>query len=123
MKRTIRFIALWLALVSLLPRALIPAGWMPDPAPSGGALVTLCTVNGPVHMRLAPDEQPVKPRHEHSDVCPFAAAPHFAVAPSSFVQASLMIAPVRRVVIVRSSPSGIGDWHSPQAPRAPPQIV
>ena len=67
------------ALAAMLLRALLPEGWMPNPTGLAGTPVVLCTAYGMQHIVLDQDGKPAKPSDsKHSDVCPFAAAAHFA---------------------------------------------
>ncbi|MEI9996962.1 MAG: DUF2946 family protein [Rhizomicrobium sp.] len=122
MTRTIRFAALHVALAAMVLRALLPTGWMPNPAGAGSSPFTICTMDGPVHVQPL-KQKPVQDDSRHHEFCPFGAAPHFATplaaqaapAPvniaggveSKFVSASIA-QPVR---------------YAPQSPRAPPAFA
>jgi hypothetical protein len=78
--RVVNAAGLWLALAAMVLRLAMPAGWMPAPSMTGGTLIVMCTMNGPVNMIMPEDGAP-KPdpaKKAHHDVCPFGAAPHFA---------------------------------------------
>ena len=129
MTRRIRFTGTCFAVLAMLLHALVPVGWMPNTTGSGATFITICTMNGPVRMAMGADWPPVKkqqPNHDGNQqhqVCPFAAAPHFAT-------------PTNAVALL-SNPSfatadrqaGYFDLiespaaHSPQAPRAPPHNI
>jgi hypothetical protein len=107
-----------LALVALILRALLPAGWMPD-AQSG---LTICSVTtlGVIHHD----------GHDrgHSDgktsqqECPFAAAPHFAATPD----APKLVLPAFHAFAAatdRAYAITVSARFTPQSPRAPPSIV
>ncbi|HEX3756101.1 MAG TPA: DUF2946 family protein [Rhizomicrobium sp.] len=113
-------IARHLALVALVLRALVPAGWMPGT--TAAAPFVICSVTGPA--QYAPGgHKPAQDDRSHHDVCPFAAAPHFAktLALSSLAAPSLRIFTPSRLVAV-SRPARIARYQ-PQSPRAPPTSV
>lgn len=117
MSRSLRIAALHLALAAMVLRALLPAGWMPDR--NGGAALTLCTMDGPVHPApgKAPDDG-----HAH-DACPFAAAPHLASAPGieSAAAPGLRLEVAARDAGRAAAPATAR--FTPQSPRAPPAIA
>jgi hypothetical protein len=116
-----RLAAIHFAIVAMLLRALVPAGWMPDPA--GAAAFTICALDGSGHH----SEAPAKPgqedgRHIH-DECPCATAPH-VTAP---VLAAHFFAPEltgRSIANLDHAeiPGQIPDYQ-PHSPRAPPRIA
>lgn len=65
-----------LALIAMIARALLPAGWMPSA--SAAAPFVICTMSGP--LQHAPDNGHA-PAADHHGVCPFAGAPHLAATP------------------------------------------
>ncbi|MBU6473050.1 MAG: DUF2946 family protein [Alphaproteobacteria bacterium] len=115
----------------MLMRALIPAGWMPGPAGTGGhSSLIICTGQGLTAITINPDGTPAKQapdghhrsQHDH-DVCPFAAAAHLAPPafdtaltglPSAVVGVSALAKDgiLRAAVLARSHP-----------PRAPPNLA
>ena len=125
--RRIHLPGLYIALVAMLFRALLPTGWMPNFGGASGTPIILCSPDGPVHIVLGADGQPVKQSpdqsdpHQH-DVCPFAAAPHLAtpvavavLAPSAVAAAPIISASERQAAST--------DFYSPQSPRGPPGII
>jgi hypothetical protein len=122
MPTTLRLTALHLALAAMMLRALMPVGWMPNPAGAAGALFVICTADGPLlqtgqhdHGKHAPDDG----QHSHEE-CPFAAAPHVA-APVTVAQIALPSffgrfsnPPLASVSVVFTA------VYQPQSPRAPP---
>lgn len=113
-----------IALTAMMLRALLPDGWMPAGGTSAGTLLTICTMNGPVRMALGADGQPQKQPAKHDsrshEICPFAAAQHFA-APISL--ASLTAPHVAAPVLYGSAATEISharDVYSPQSLRGPP---
>lgn len=128
MTRQIRLPGFYIALVAMLFRALLPSGWMPNIGGAAGIPIVLCSVDGPVPAVLGPDGQPLKhsPAHDDShqhDVCPFAAAPHFA-APVAIVVAHVPVS-----ILVAAIPLGSkqknpsSHSYTPQSPRGPPGIA
>lgn len=118
--RTMKAVAIHLALVAMVFRVLLPSGWMPGPSQMRGIPIVMCTMNGPVKMVLPIDgkPQPVK----KSTVCPFAAAPHVATAVPFAVERAPAHWSYREVEWPRLSVD-IGRPHAPQSPRAPPIAV
>jgi len=111
-----RSLAATLALAAMLLRAVLPAGWMPNPDGAAGTPFVICSLSGPQHIHPAH-----APRDSSGKVCPFAVAAHLA-APE------LPVAAIRPVFTVwRSSPPAVYDWqpvrriraHSPRAPPYP----
>jgi hypothetical protein len=84
-RRVLRAPMFQLALAAMLLRALLPAGWMPDPAgAAGGAALVICTVQGPltVHTDGSGKSTPHNDQGQRqNDFCPFAAAAHFGFVP------------------------------------------
>jgi hypothetical protein len=128
MLRTFRLAGIHLALAAMMLRALIPDGWMPNAAPTGGMPIALCTINGPVSLVAGVDGKsaPHDPAHNdgrHVDVCPFAAAPHFATVTPALAPA----APIAEAFFAPRLPQahmfGGAGRHTPQSPRAPPSFV
>jgi hypothetical protein len=112
--------AVHLALVAMLLRALLPAGWMPAAISSADASpFVICTIDGPVH---APAKH--APTRDHASTpCIFAAAAHLsspvahpAVSPSVAAWSRIDFAPR---IEAGSEPS---HWRA-NAPRAPPALI
>jgi hypothetical protein len=127
MTKRMRLPAFYVALVAMLFRALLPTGWMPNFGGAPGTPLVLCSLDGPVRIVLGPDGKPVKPSpdqndpHQH-DVCPFAAAPHFATPVAVAVPAPLVGA-VAAEILAREQPQSASDFYTPQSPRGPPRIA
>lgn len=128
MNPTVRSIAMQIALVAMLLHALLPTGWMPNVGGAGNAPFVICTIHGA--LRQSPDatdrtfkHKPAQDDGRQHDICPFAAASHFAT-PVSF---ALAVGPAS-VVAVGVPPQGrqIVDGlksYRPQSPRAPPHYA
>jgi hypothetical protein len=126
MSRTLRLAGIQLALAAMVLRALLPDGWMPSG--TAGNPIAICTANGPVQLVVGQDGRPDKPNpvHDdahHQDVCPFAAAPHFATGATAVAHAvplaeAFFSAPAFTATIVNGA-----NRHAPQSPRAPPSFV
>jgi hypothetical protein len=122
MTRKFRFVAVQLALAALMLRALLPAGWMPNPH-GGGAALVVCTIDGAAKPdrkgsgKTVPDSG-----HQHEE-CPFAATPHLA-APAIVAQLAL---PSILGRCFNPPQIGIAAVHTvdyqPQSPRAPPLAI
>jgi hypothetical protein len=125
MNRNRRRILACLALAAMMLRALLPDGWMPAATGGAGTVLTICTMDGPVRVALGDDGQPLKKQPaQHNggshEICPFAAAPHFAT-PIHLVAATTPSAAYFSALlpIAAGTPPG-RDTHSPQSPRGPP---
>ncbi len=122
MTQRLRHAAFHLALAAMLLRALLPAGWMPNPVGGQDSLFVICTLDGPVQSsgdrqpgRHAPDDG----QHSH-DECPFAAAPHVA-APA--MVAALAPPSYADRIFDPTGPAASAvrfSAYPPQSPRAPP---
>ncbi|HZZ36935.1 MAG TPA: hypothetical protein VFE03_14520 [Caulobacteraceae bacterium] len=115
----------WAALLlvaAVMFRAMIPAGWMPNPATPFAAPLVICTSEG---ARLAnPPGAPAKHQAARPhDVCVFAAVAS-TPGPNLFLPAARTSAAERldRPGIDRAEP-GPASRHRDQAPRAPPEPV
>jgi hypothetical protein len=121
-----RLAGLQLALVAMLVRALLPAGWMPDTGANGPAPLVICTVNGPILVAPPGEASKHKPVHDdghQNDICPFAASIHVATpAPSVAVAPSTIVALIAAPALLEQSVSHVAR-HSPQSPRAPPSFA
>jgi hypothetical protein len=128
MSRTLRLAGIQLALAAMMLRALLPDGWMPSASGAPGIPIAICTANGPVQLVIGQDGRTDKqnPAHDdarHQDVCPFAAAPHFATGATGIFHA-LPLAEAQ--FAAPAFASGIAEGmrqHTPQSPRAPPVFV
>ena len=128
MFRTFRLAGIHLALAALMLRALMPDGWMPNTALAGGMPIALCTIDGPVNLVVGLDGKPAPqdPAHNdgrHVDVCPFAAAPHFATVTPSVVPDLPFAEASHTPRLAQPGIFGGVRRHTPQSPRAPPSFV
>lgn len=117
-------IARHVALIALIARAMVPAGWMPD---AHG--MTICSVQTPgittlgvIHHDGQPDNQPGGQHDSSNRECPFAATAHMAAAPEA---PSLAVPSVHTMAaaVDRAYAAAIIARFVPQSPRAPPQTV
>jgi len=109
-----------LALVAMLLRALLPAGWMPAAISSADASpFVICTVDGPLH---APAKH--APAQDHAGTpCIFAAAAHLS-SPVAHPGAPLCIAEWGRIDLAPRIEVALQPPHwRLNAPRAPPAFV
>ena len=126
MNRSVRIAAAYIAFFAMLMHGLMPVGWMPGG--SVGTAITICTMDGFVHVTLDEHGNPVKQKQQPADqrghdVCPFGAAPHFAApltvatifVPTSWAYLSGSHAQARTHVTRL--------LYSPQSPRAPPILA
>ena len=102
------------ALIALVARALLPAGWMPD-----AQGLTICSVEAPAHQ----DNHGKAPAQDsHHDICPFAAAPHLAAVPNL----PQLILPAFHAFAARadrSTAATLAARFMPGSPRAPPAFA
>jgi len=107
-----------LALIALLLRALVPAGWMPGAA--AYAPFAICSIDG--QSQHTPDGSKLPDDAVHHGTCPFAAAPHLAktpdLAPLAAPSLHAYAAPQPTTV---GSPARLA-WQ-PQSARAPPRSL
>jgi hypothetical protein len=126
MARWLRASAVCVALVAIVTRALVPVGWMPNMT-GFGPLIVMCSKDGPVPFPFDPGSKSPKhdPSHDgdHHTVCPFNAAPHFAVSASATTVAEVPAEFVGTPLIPASTSLRSVRRHEPQSPRAPPYPV
>lgn len=128
MPPSVRRASVYFALVALLVRALLPAGWMPNPAGAAGTPIIICTAEGGISVFVGSDGKPAKnspadDHTQHSDGCPFAASPHLA-APTAVVasaQPSLVVS--RPEFDFESRIGSFNRQFSLASPRAPPPVA
>lgn len=109
-------IARHLAIIALIVRALLPAGWMPD-ARSG---LTICSLTlGVIHHDGAPGHPDGKMSQEE---CPFAATAQLA-APPDAPQPALPAFHAFAAAIDRAYAVAVSARFATQSPRAPPSIA
>jgi hypothetical protein len=105
-----------LAIIALLVRAMLPAGWMPD-AQTGLTLCSVATLGVIHHDGQGPADGKVQ--HEE---CAFAAAAHLAATPD----APHLILPAVHGFVAETEnryAAEVSAHFTPQSPRAPPRIV
>ena len=115
----LRSLGFTLALSAMLVRALLPAGWMPNPAGPGETALIICTAQGLVHLAPAHDHHPAPLSDHGGQACPFGAA-----APLSPSQLAVLVpAPVWNGQSFSFTPARFftvalhrGGLHAPRAP-------
>jgi hypothetical protein len=103
-----------LAIIALLVRAMLPAGWMPD-AQAGLTICSVATLGVIHHDGQGPADG--KAQHEE---CAFAAAAHLASAPA----APVLTLPAFHAFLAatdRNYATVLAAHFTPQSPRGPPQ--
>jgi hypothetical protein len=103
-----------LAIIALLVRAMVPAGWMPEA--NGGLVVCSAGTLGTIH------HDGDAPREAAHHDCAFAAAPHLGAVPGA-IQLAL---PTFHAFVARTDAgraATIAARFTPQSPRAPPLTV
>ena len=123
MNQFFRSLAFSLALGAMLLRAALPAGWMPNRASPGDALLVICTPHGLQHVApaQAPGHAPL-PDHGNQ-ACPFGAAAH--LSPPQML--ALAIAPAWSGALLALPPAPRPTAEAPDrvahGPRAPPVLA
>ena len=126
MTRSIRIAAAYIAFFAMLAHGLMPAGWMPGG--SAGTPITICTMDGFVHVTLDEHGNLVKQKQQPADqrghdVCPFGASVHFA-APLSVATVSV---PTEWAYFSNTETQArihhARALYLPQSPRAPPSLA
>jgi hypothetical protein len=105
-----------LAIIALLVRAMLPAGWMPD-AQNGLTICSVATLGVIHHDGQSPGDGKVQ--HEE---CAFAAAAPLAAAPD----APHLILPAFHGFVAETASryaAEVSAHFTPGSPRAPPRIV
>lgn len=121
MRMTCRSAAVQIALLAMLLRAVLPAGWMPAAITSANASpFVICTMDGPLHAT------PAKSSHDHdraTSPCVFASvvplsSPDIAIAAPAPIQLASQIAfaPLHETIVA-------ARHFRPNAARAPPAFV
>ena len=116
------------ALAAMLLRALLPDGWMPQVHGGSGSFLTICTGSGLIRLTADAGSAPHSPAHhpdgtQHTDICPFAAAPHYiAFAGIPAIAAPNLIVRIERQ-IARRPVLSLRQPYLPQTQRGPPHIA
>lgn len=106
-----------LALIAMILRAMLPAGWMPSAGID--APLTICTVS-PLHQQDPGNKTPDPSQHEKP--CAFFGAPQLAATPDI----PALILPAFHGFAAQSDrvyAATIAAQHQPHSPRAPPLNV
>ena len=114
----LRHIAVHLALAALFLRAMLPAGWMPNPQAAPGAPFIICSIDSAAQDGKAQKQTRTDPRaHE---ACPFAAAAPLAAAPNGPALAAPRLSSLAAPLFSASATTVFAAPYAPQSPRAPP---
>jgi hypothetical protein len=135
-----------LALVAIMLRALMPMGWMPNPAGFAESPLVICVMDTPSGLDTAEAmdmsimDMPGMAMdmsgkdmqghgHDHGqqqsgEPCPFAAAPHIAASGGLIVK----LAPPSLLARLDEKPAretslALDPAYRPQSPRAPPHLA
>jgi uncharacterized protein involved in copper resistance len=128
--------AVCLAILAMVLRGLVPAGWMPNPEGMSKTALIICDMDetGMSKMDMShmsgmdmPDKDQA-PTHKqaddgHSQACPFAAAPHFAAVPTIVALVVQSFQFTRTEAADNFAQIASGRRHSSQSPRAPPSLA
>lgn len=113
--------ALHLALLAMLLRAVLPAGWMPTAITNANASpFVICTIDGPQH------KTPSKPAHDHNRAgtpCVFAASIHTATPAAEPATVAPATIPSPIVFATHREPVTAFAQFRPNTARAPPSSI
>lgn len=124
---TLKQIGVHIALVAMLLRALVPAGWMPDTSGLHRAPLMLCDGSGPMSAMEMGTNGPANKKQDQgdtrsSDTCPYFAASHSATTPAPLAD----ILPAARYESAAAIPIishfAQAQRYEPHAARAPPSL-
>jgi hypothetical protein len=110
------------ALAAMILRALLPAGWMPNPKGPAESAFVICTMDGPV-ISTDGKAQPGKDDPRAHESCPFVAGAQLA-PPMDFI--ALAAPQLSRAAAPRNLAAGLAARRSaflPPASRAPPSLT
>ncbi|HEU0161058.1 MAG TPA: hypothetical protein VFQ69_01530 [Rhizomicrobium sp.] len=104
-----------LALIAMILRAMLPAGWMPASAVPGEIAFTICSVDSAAKQQ---HDAPAR-TDNHDKPCAFTGAPQLAAAPDA---PALALPAVHAAVAEtdRAIAARIAAQFQPHSPRAPP---
>jgi hypothetical protein len=135
MQTKARHAAITLALAAMMLRALLPMGWMPNPAGFAQSPLVICLMDMPhggmSQMTMAMDmSMPDMGGHGHdqgqqqnNETCPFAAAPHLAAPALDAIVSEPEFAEATAVHLRAVATAQISHPYAPQSPRAPPSFA
>ena len=106
------------ALVAILLRAVIPAGWMPDSG--AGAPRAFCTADGLVLLHTTDTDPAPSPDEHASLLCPFAVSAGGAAAPAIAVPTANVFAPAKASPARQPRPFYVVVPPGSRLTRAPP---
>jgi hypothetical protein len=109
--------AVHLALVALLLRAFLPAGWMPGGP--GDAPLVMCSVAA---MHDTADGKEIPAQHQADTPCAFAAMPALAAPETVAIFTPSLNVEYWRADVSVAAPS-LAQPHTRPAPRAPPSLI
>ena len=138
----LRQFAMHAAVIAMIMRALLPAGWMPNPGGlANGTPWVICTGQGPMkmgpmkiaaasgaamemsgHSHKMPDRGQSHDQSHDQNLCPFAAAAHLALAPTAHATA-LPDSALRPMDDVAPAQAGRPVADRTHPPRAPPPLA
>jgi hypothetical protein len=116
--------AVYLALVALMLRALVPVGWMPSTAATSHAALMPCPMMDGMRSMAMPQPEPQHPAKHHplpvhvGSICPFATPPQPVRALEPY---RIELAPEHFVFFRPRISFVAAAWDHP--PRAPPRAA
>lgn len=140
MSRLCQKAAITLAILAMVLRGLLPAGWMPNPDGMSQTALIICDMDDPAGM--APmamshmsqmdmsgmDMSAKGTTHKHADdghpqPCPFAAAPHVATSSAVAEMPLPMLAAAIAHPAHHDKDRDALSHYAPQSPRGPPILA
>lgn len=120
MRMVCKSAAVQIALLAMLLRAVLPAGWMPAAVTQANASpFVICTIDGPLHST------PAKPSQDHDRAttpCVFAASVHAATPAAEPVKVAPQTRASQIVFAPRSDAAAAAPQFRPNFARAPPDF-
>ena len=143
MSRLCQQAAVTLAIMAMVLRGLLPAGWMPNPDGMSQTALIICDMDDPGMSRMAMSQMPMPGMdmpgmpasakdadapHKHADdghpqPCPFAAAPHVATSSAVAAMPLPMLAAAIAHLAHHDKDRDALSHYAPQSPRAPPALA
>ena len=117
-------------------RALLPAGWMPNPAGFAQSPLVICLHDMPSGMDMShamdmskskdmgmPGHGQDNGQQQNNETCPFAAAPHVAPPALAVAFSTPELAQGTLLFHTLTEPAANKAPYTPQSPRAPPSFA
>ena len=122
MRNSVKTLAIHIALIAMVLRALLPAGWMPGADASSGLVI--CSLAAHAHATSDTDGGGKQPdQNSTHDECPFASAAHSAALAGDTTGVRILDwRPLAYRVPLSSRVLAVARFKA-QSPRAPPSLA